>query len=188
MPRIEEDIKLDFKDVLIRPKRSTLKSRADVDVSRVFQFRNSKREYEGIPIMAANMDTVGTFEMARAFSEFSMFTCIHKHYTVEEWKAFRSSVDKKLFKHIAISGGTGDLDRLKEIITAVPELEFICLDVANGYSENFIHFVEKTRCAFPTHTIIAGNVVTHEIVEELILKGADIIKVSFHTLLTLLRT
>ena len=184
MPRIEEDIKLDFKDVLIRPKRSTLKSRADVDVSRVYCFRNSKREYEGIPIMAANMDTVGTFEMAKALSEFQLFSCIHKHYSVEDWKAFRKSVDQKFFKHIAVSGGTGDLDRLKGIIAAVPELEFICLDVANGYSEHFIHFVEKTRLAFPTHTIIAGNVVTHEMVEELILKGADIVKVRVYLFLT----
>jgi len=179
MPRIDQDVKLDFKDVLIRPKRSTLKSRSEVDLNRTFPFRNSKDEYTGVPVMAANMDTVGTFEMARALAnpEFNMFTCIHKHYTLEDWKNFDKIANNDLFNNIAISGGTGDLDRLTEIINAVPRLKFICLDVANGYSEHFIYFVEKVRQHFPKHTIIAGNVVTGEIVEELILKGADIIKV-----------
>lgn len=88
MPHIDNDIKLDFKDVLIRPKRSTLKSRADVDLTRQYVFRNSKKTYEGIPIVASNMDTVGTFEMAIQLSKLNLFTTIHKHYTVEQWKQF----------------------------------------------------------------------------------------------------
>ncbi|XP_051865856.1 GMP reductase 2-like, partial [Pristis pectinata] len=91
MPRIDNDIKLDFKDVLLRPKRSTLKSRSEVDLKRTFVFRNSKQQYSGIPIIAANMDTVGTFEMAKALAKFSLFTAIHKHYTLEEWKEFAVS-------------------------------------------------------------------------------------------------
>ncbi|XP_046931472.1 GMP reductase 2 isoform X2 [Lynx rufus] len=150
MPHIDNDVKLDFKDVLLRPKRSTLKSRSEVDLTRSFSFRNSKQMYTGIPIIAANMDTVGTFEMA-----------------------------KVLCKHLATSSGMGssDFEQLEQILEAVPQVKYICLDVANGYSEHFVEFVKDVRKRFPKHTIMAGNVVTGEMVEELILSGADIIKV-----------
>lgn len=178
MPRIDNDIKLDFKDVLVRPKRSTLKSRSEVDLIRSFNFRNSKQEYTGIPVMAANMDTVGTFEMARTLGRFCLFTCIHKHYSVEAWKEFAES-NPEIMKYVAASTGTGsgDLQKLKQIIDAVPSVSYICVDVANGYSEHFVQFVRDVRKQFPTHTIMAGNVVTGEMVEELMLSGADIIKV-----------
>ncbi|XP_039603867.1 GMP reductase 2 isoform X2 [Polypterus senegalus] len=178
MPRIENDIKLDFKDVLLRPKRSTLKSRSEVDLMRTFIFRNSKQSYTGIPIIAANMDTVGTFEMACALQKFSLFTAIHKHYSIEEWKQFAKS-NPDCIEHVAASSGTGqgDFERLSEILEAVPNIRYICLDVANGYSEHFVQYVKDVRAKFPSHTILAGNVVTGEMVEELILSGADIIKV-----------
>ncbi|MBN3274991.1 GMPR2 reductase, partial [Polyodon spathula] len=178
MPRIENDIKLDFKDVLLRPKRSTLKSRSEVNLTRSFTFRNSKQSYEGIPVIAANMDTVGTFEMARALGKFSLFTTIHKHYSTKEWKDFAKTYPEFL-ENIAASSGTGqgDFERLSEILCAVPQVRYICLDVANGYSEHFVQYVKDVRERFPEHTIIAGNVVTGEMVEELLLSGADIIKV-----------
>ncbi|MBN3296800.1 GMP reductase 2 [Amia ocellicauda] len=178
MPRIENDIKLDFKDVLLRPKRSTLKSRSDVDLVRTFLFRNSGRSYSGIPIIAANMDTVGTFQMACALRQFTLFTAIHKHYSVDEWKEFAEKHPDCL-ESVAVSSGSSsdDLERLCAILSAVPQLQYICLDVANGYSEHFVHFVKDVRQKYPTHTIMAGNVVTGEMVEELILAGADIIKV-----------
>lgn len=177
--RIETDIKLGFKDVMFRPKRSTLKSRSQVDLDRTFQFRNSKREWTGVPIMAANMDTVGTFEMALALSEKKIFTALHKHYTFEEWDDFLSQAPQGLEEYIAISTGTGesDLTKIKKVIDTHPKLKFICIDVANGYSEHFVEFVKSTRQLFPDMTILAGNVVTGEMVEELILAGADIIKV-----------
>lgn len=178
MPRVDSDIKLDFKDVLVRPKRSTLRSRADVDLKRQFLFRNSKKSYNGIPVIASNMDTVGTFEMAQALEQHSVFTCVHKHYSVEEWVSFAKTYPQALAQ-VAVSSGSGDDDyvKLKEIVKAVPSLQYICLDVANGYSEHFVSFVRRTRKDFPEHTIMAGNVVTGEMVEELILSGADIIKV-----------
>ncbi|CAH2294408.1 GMP reductase 2 isoform X1 [Pelobates cultripes] len=104
MPRIDNDIKLDFKDVLLRPKRSTLKSRSEVDLSRSFTFINSGQTYNGIPIIAANMDTVGTFEMARALCKFSLFTAVHKHYSVEEWKEFAANSPDCL-DNVAVSSG-----------------------------------------------------------------------------------
>ncbi|XP_053323864.1 GMP reductase 2 [Spea bombifrons] len=178
MPRIDNDIKLDFKDVLLRPKRSTLKSRSEVDLFRSFTFRNSGQTYRGIPIIAANMDTVGTFDMARAICKFSLFTAIHKHYSVDEWKEFATSSPDCL-EHVAVSSGTGqsDFQHLEAVLSAVPKVRYICLDVANGYSEQFVQHVKDVRARFPEHTIMAGNVVTGEMVEELILSGADIIKV-----------
>jgi len=178
MPRIDSEIKLDFKDVLFRPKRSTLKSRSEVELARQFTFRNSKATYEGVPIMAANMDTTGTFEIAKCFSEHGLFVCIHKHYSVDEWVAFTKE-NPEILKNIAISSGTSDVDyeKLKAVIGAIPDIRYICLDVANGYSEHFVQYVRKVRGTFPVQTIIAGNVVTGEMVEELILSGADIIKV-----------
>ncbi|CAH1780434.1 unnamed protein product [Owenia fusiformis] len=178
MPRIDNDIKLDFKDVLVRPKRSTLKSRSEVDLTRSFIFRNSGQTYDGIPLMAANMDTTGTFEMACAMGKHQCFTTIHKHYSLEAWKEFAKE-NPTVLPHVAASSGTGkgDLEKLKAIMDAVPEVKFICLDVANGYSEHFVHFLRDVRNEFPKHTIMAGNVVTGEMVEELILSGADIIKV-----------
>jgi len=180
MPRIETEPKLDFKDVFLRPKRSNLKSRADVDLVREYVFKNSKKTYTGVPVVASNMDTVGTFEMAKALAEHRMFTTIHKHYSVDEWKAFyESSKDTNVFDHMAVSSGISDNDFIKlgEILEAVPSLDYICLDVANGYSEWFVEFIRKVREKYPRHTILAGNVVTGEMVEELLISGADIVKV-----------
>ncbi|XKL59467.1 hypothetical protein PGB90_000483 [Kerria lacca] len=164
MPNIINEIKLDFKDVLLRPKRSTLKSRADVDLCRSITFRNSKRTYKGIPVIASNMDTVGTFEMAQVLGKHRLFTTIHKYYSVDEWKKFAED-NPDILDHVAVSSGSGDenFQHLQEILEAIPQVTFICLDVANGYSQHFVDY--------------AGNVVTGEMIEELILSGADIVKV-----------
>ena len=177
--RIESDLKLGFKDVMIRPKRSTLKSRSQVSLIREFKFLHSPFVWKGIPVMAANMDTVGTFEMAKALSKKNLFTAIHKHYSPQEWLDFSKEVSPEMYNYIAISLGITkkDADKLAEIIKVVPELNFICLDVANGYSEHFVAFVRQTRKKYPEKIIIAGNVVTGEMVEELLLSGADMVKV-----------
>lgn len=177
--RIENEIKLGFKDVMIRPKRSTLKSRSQVSLDRDFIFRNSQKKWSGVPIIAANMDTVGTFEMAEALSKDKIMTAIHKHYTIEEWSTFLKNQENSIYDYIALSTGIGkgDEEKIKQIVDAHPKINFLCIDVANGYSEFFVEFVRKTRQNFPDKTIIAGNVVTGEMVEELILAGADIIKV-----------
>ena len=177
--RIEYEIKLGFKDVMIRPKRSTLKSRSQVSLERNFTFVNSKKKWSGVPIIAANMDTVGTFEMAEALAKEKIITAIHKHYTPEEWTAFLKNQPDSIYEYIALSTGTGktDEEKIKQIMDEHPQIEFLCIDVANGYSEHFVDFVKRARAQFPTKTIIAGNVVTGEMVEELILAGADVIKV-----------
>ncbi len=177
--RIENEIKLGFKDVMFRPKRSTLKSRSQVELEREFTFRNSGKKWSGIPIIAANMDTVGTFEMAVALAEEKILTAVHKHYSVDEWSTFLNAQPDRIYEYIALSTGSGKTDAAKiaEIIRLHPKIQFLCIDVANGYSEHFVDFVKNAREQFPDKTIIAGNVVTGEMVEELILAGADIIKV-----------
>jgi GMP reductase len=177
--RIEQDIKLGFKDVMIRPKRSNLKSRAQVQLEREFRFLHSNSNWAGIPIMAANMDTVGTFEMALALSKNKLFTAIHKHYSPSQWNKFMANAPADIVDYIAVSTGTGprDTKHLASIFSEYPKLKFICIDVANGYSEHFVKFVKQTRKQYPDKVIIAGNVVTGEMVEELLLAGADMIKV-----------
>ncbi|NND52880.1 MAG: GMP reductase, partial [Flavobacteriaceae bacterium] len=176
--RIEYDIKLGFKDVMIRPKRSTLKSRSQVTLEREFKFLHGKSNWNGIPIMAANMDTVGTFEMAKALASKKLFTAIHKHYSITDWNVFSSNAPEGIENYIAISTGTGEADaeKLESIFSFNPHFRFICIDVANGYSENFVNFVKRTREKYPDKVIIAGNVVTGEMVEELLLAGSDVIK------------
>jgi GMP reductase len=173
--RIEEDIKLDFRDVLIRPKRSTLGSRSEVILTRRYRFRHSKYEYNGVPIMAANMDGVGTINMAMALHKQRLFTCLTKNYNkdIDNFADFRVCRD-----NYAVSTGTSDEDfrNLNTIVTGIGA-QFICIDVANGYSEHFGDFVERVRTRWPHKTIIAGNVVTGDMTQELILRGADVVKV-----------
>lgn len=178
MPRIENEVKLDFKDVLIRPKRSTLKSRSEVELKRTYMMKHSKREITSVPLIAANMDTTGTFEMAAGLSKHGILTAIHKHYTVEKWVEFAKE-NKEALDYTAVSAGTSedDFKKVREVLEVIKGISTICLDVANGYSEAFVETVKRYRGAFPDHTIIAGNVVTGEMVEQLILSGADIIKV-----------
>lgn len=177
--RIEADLKLGFKDVMIRPKRSTLNSRVQVSLERTFTFLHTGKTWTGIPIMAANMDTIGTFPMATALAKWELFTTLHKHYALEEWDVFVDNATPATLQHLAVSTGTSDADseKLSLILKRHPTLQFICIDVANGYSEHFVEFVKRTRQVHPDKVIIAGNVVTGEMVEELLLAGADMIKV-----------
>lgn len=177
--RIDSGIKLGFKDVMIRPKRSTLKSRSLVSLERTFGFIHSDIEWTGVPIMAANMDTVGTFDMAIELSKYKLFTAIHKHYSPREWKEFLNNSTEGILDFIAISTGTSsrDEERMDIILKENKNIKFVCIDVANGYSEYFVEFVKKTRDKYPDKVIFAGNVVTGEMVEELLLAGADIVKV-----------
>ena len=187
--RIEEDMKLDYKDVLIRPKRSTLGSRKEVDLERGYTFRNYQpefpdnatyRHWRGVPIMAANMDGVGTFEMADKLAEGKIMTCLVKTYTVNELVNYFDSETPERTDYVAMSIGITDRDhqKFRDVYEQVGnQLKFVCIDVANGYSERFAEFVRGMRSNYPNIIIIAGNVVTGEMTEELILAGADIIKV-----------
>ncbi|WP_417881148.1 GMP reductase [Vibrio sp.] len=177
--RIEQELKLGFKDVLFRPKRSTLKSRSQVNLTRDFTFKHSGRQWSGVPVIAANMDSVGSFDMAKALAEHGVMTAIHKHYSIEDWKGFIESNDASVLNNAMVSTGTSEADfqKTKDIMAMSDDLIFICVDIANGYSEHLVDYVMKVREAFPDKVISAGNVVTGDMVEELILAGADIVKV-----------
>jgi GMP reductase len=177
--RVETDFKLGFKDVLIRPKRSNLRSRAQVSLERTFTFLHSKRQWSGVPVIAANMDTIGTFQVAEVLARHDMLTAIHKHYGMKEWDVFLNGRDAAIFDRIMVCTGTSedDFTKLQKILERHPQLHFVCIDVANGYAESFVAFVGKVREAYGDKTIVAGNVVTGEMVEELLLSGADVVKV-----------
>jgi GMP reductase len=175
--RIEEDLKLDYSDVLFRPKRSTLASRKEVNLMRTYKFKYSNNEWSGIPIMAANMDGVGELGVAEKMSEFNMITCLTKQHDIKKLKQYKKI--KSIYKNIALSVGIKkeDFDNLDKLLKEFNFIKFICIDVANGYSERFSKFIKSVRDKYPTKTIIAGNVVTADMTQELVLNGADIVKV-----------
>ena len=179
--RIINYTKLDFSDVLIVPKRSTLVSRDEVSLDRKFIFRNSGMQWSNKPIIAANMDGVGTFEMAEALAELGLMTALRKNYTVEELILWIGRTGYKINDHWAYGLGIKDEDyeKYKLVKSKLPEgnIKIVCIDVANGYTERFIGFVRKFRQENQGVIIIAGNVVTPEMTEELILSGVDIVKV-----------
>ncbi len=163
--KIEQEIKLTFDDVMIKPKRSTLKSRADVNLFRTFKFKYSPIEWTGIPIIAANMDTIGTIEMCNELSKFNMLTALHK------FLPDFNNINNKDFSILTLGEGD-EIDNDK-----INNFNFILVDVANGYREYFINYIKDLRKKLPDKIIIAGNVATREMTEALILAGADIVKV-----------
>ena len=175
--RIEEDIKLDYSDVLLRPKRSTLQSRKDVNLKRTYRFKYSNHQWSGVPIVAANMDGVGELNIAKNLAKFELMTCLTKQHDSKAIK--RCSTIKEIYPHLALSVGIKkeDFEKLNEVLKEFNFIKFICIDVANGYSEHFSKFVKSVRDKYPTKTIIAGNVVTADMTQELVLSGADIVKV-----------
>ena len=175
---IERELKLDFRDVLIRPKRSTLPSRAQVDIRREFVFKHSQHKYSGIPVIAANMDTVGTFEMVQVLAPYGLSVALHKHYSAEELIKFFKTLERPSSAFYSMGITKHDLDKFERVHAKCEDrIRYVCIDVANGYSEAFVKFIEKFRHTYPGLTLMAGNVVTGEMTEELILSGIDIVKV-----------
>lgn len=176
--RIEYDVKLDFSDVLIRPKRSVLKTRSEVSLEREIKFKHTGTTWRGIPIIAANMDHTGTFNMAKALAEHQLLTALDKFLTQEEWQQFaRNNPNVLPYCFASLGIHDNDFAKLEKIMDSIPEISSICLDVANGYTERFVAHLEHLREKYPKTVIMAGNVVTGEMVEELILSGADIVKI-----------
>ncbi len=179
MNKIESGEKLDFHNVLIRPKRSTLNSRSEVDLEREFKFKYSSKKWKGIPIIAANMDSTGTFEVYNCLKNYNIITAMNKFYTLEDYQNCDRAYCGLDPNYFMVSTGIGDkaLARLEEILYEIP-CNWICIDIANGYIKDLVTFCKKIREKFPEKRIIAGNVVTREMVEELILEGlVDIVKI-----------
>ena len=179
--KIENDVKLDFTDVLFRPKRSTLSSRSEVCVERTFHFKHSGRSWTGVPVISSNMDTVSCVEMYKALSKEKMITCFHKYINIQDIvQACKQGYSSEYFM---LSTGITDRDfnNLENQVNVLKEnnidVAFICIDVANGYMFKLLEFCKRMRTRFPNITLVAGNVVTREIVEELTISGVDIVKV-----------
>ena len=193
MNKIESGEKLDFNNVLIRPKRSTLNSRSEVDLEREFKFKYSPRKWKGIPIIAANMDSTGTFEVCECLSTYNMITALHKFYKPEDYQNFYIKHVLCLYDenfgvcdqiqvqpdNFMVSTGINNdaIDNLKKLFEVI-SCSWICIDIANGYISNLVKFCQNVRKEFADKIIVAGNVVTKELVEELILYGkVDVVKV-----------
>jgi GMP reductase len=185
--RIEQETKLDYSDVLIRPKRSTLSSRKCVSLNREYQFVNYNfddicdSDFSGVPIIAANMDGVGTFEMADMLATGQIMTCLVKTYTVNQLVDYFDTeeyLERREYVAMSIGISDADHDKFRMVYEQVGyNLKYVCIDVANGYTERFVDFIKQFRMLYPNIVIIAGNVVTADQTQELILNGADIVKV-----------
>lgn len=178
MNKIEYGMKLDFSNVLIRPKRSTINSRSEVSLLRSFKFKYSTLLWEGTPIISANMDTTGTFDVYQCLSQHKIITALHKFYTVDDYRYFKVhyDVDPNYFM-VSTGIGEGSIEHLHQVFDAI-ECNWICIDIANGYISKLVEFCKEVRKAFPEKRIVAGNVVTREMVEELILEGlVDVVKI-----------
>lgn len=178
--RIYDDIQLDYCDVLLRPKRSALASRSEVEVQREYAFKWCPEKINATGIIAANMATTGTFEIAREMQKQQLMTALHKHYSSEELLAFLKENAKEFGNNslLFVSSGVSDADYEKlTVIMKSGLISNICVDVANGYSPYLINYIKKVRQAWPKALIMAGNVVTGDMSEDLILNGADIVKV-----------
>jgi len=175
--RIDNEVKLDFDDVLVRPKRSTLSTRADVTLEREFSFPHAKHKWTGIPVVASNVNVIGTLKVAEVLSRFKMLTMLRKTYTVDD--IVNADVSTKVMENIVLTAGTSeaDLRRIDEIMTELPDINKICLDVANGYTTMFSNYVKSVRSQYPDLIIFAGATATAEMTEQLIIDGADAVRV-----------
>jgi len=143
--RIESDTKLGFKDVLIRPKRSTLKSRSEVSLHRKYTFKHAQTSWEGIPIIAANMDHTGTIDMAKMLASHQLMTALHKFIDLNEWQSLSPEITPiKPFCFVSIGTSREELEQLKQVLNII-DIDFICLDFANGYTQHFLNFVRDLR-------------------------------------------
>ena len=175
--RIINEVKLDFSDVLIQPHRLETASRSHVNLTKKYAFKNGVK-WDGVPIIASNMSATGTFKMANVLASQNMLTCLHKHYLPKlliDWFNDRSHTYRSFY---TLGIGNDEFEKYKKVVAAVGDIPFVCVDVANGYTEFFVDHLKKVRDVNPIAVIMAGNVCTPEMVQELLIVGAaDIVKV-----------
>lgn len=182
MTQIRDSIELDFCDVLFRPKRTTLNSRSEANIIREYKFKYYPHKLESCGIMSANMATTGTFKMNDTLQKFKAITCLHKHYSEEDLRNYltknynNKDSDYNSFTFIS-TGLKDDKEKLFNLLSSGSVVDKICIDIANGYIPKLIEFVREVRSKFPNSLIMVGNVVTGDMTQDLILNGADIVKV-----------
>lgn len=173
MTRILNEVQLDYSDVLFQPKRTTLNSRSEADVLREYTFKWYPKKLKACGVMAANMATTGTFEISDVLEKFQAVTCLHKHYTPQQLAEYFKTSHPLTF----ISTGLKDSkEALFRLLEDNPHIDKLCVDIANGYIPKLLAFVKELRARFPHLLLMAGNVVTGDITQDLILSGADIVK------------
>ena len=171
--KIIPEQKLGFKNVLIKPCLSSIVSRKDVCVDVEYNFKWSNKSWKGVPIIAANMDTTGTIEMAKVLNHNNILTCLHKFYSYDDWHNIKDDIND----YYSITIGSDNFEHLSIVLSSLPHINIITIDVANGYRLCFLDFIKKVRQQFTDKIIIAGNVTTPEMAVEIINAGADIVKV-----------
>jgi GMP reductase len=175
--RIINEVKLDFDDVLIVPKRSEMGSRAEIKLTREFKMLHTDATLNGIGIIAANMDTTGTFAMCESLAKYEMFTCLHKFYSEEKLIGFFADNVASRYAFYTLGITDDNIAKLQRVASKVP-IKRICIDIANGYTKYFVEKISAIRELFPKAIIMAGNVATPEMVQELLITGrADIVKI-----------
>jgi GMP reductase len=182
--RIENEVKLDFNDVLIKPKRSLAVSRSEVELTREFKLLNcelykNKPWDAGVPIVAANMTTVASLKVAEALAKHNCWTALHKFYDLAVLEKFFKNAEGINHRTFYTMGTTDDdYQKLRMLFKLAVPLPNICIDIANGYRQSFVKFVREIRELYPQSVMMAGNVCTPEMVIELLIEGkADLIKV-----------
>lgn len=179
MATVITDTKLDFKDVMLVPTESVLRSRSEVSLVRNYEFKHSSVKWSGVGIIAANMDTVGTFSMARSLTPRNMLTAIHKHYPREKLIEFFLKDEASTNAFFTIGTSEDDLEVLKYVLKKIgsEKLKFICIDIANGYSRHLQKTIQSVRSMLPKSCLMVGNVVTPEMVNRFHSLGVDIVKI-----------
>ena len=174
---ILDNTELDFSDVLIKPRRSTIASRKDADIVREYKFKWCPKVIKGTGIMQANMGTIGNFEVSRQMLKDGLFACLHKHHPVDSLIEFYSSLTDDEFDRTFLAIGLKDtgLIKLRVLYDKFQKVPPVRFDVPNGYIPQVKEQVIKIRQEFPDVLLGVGNVVTGDITEDLILSGADIV-------------
>lgn len=178
MTRLYTEPQLDFCDVLFQPKRTTLNSRQEANVLREYKFKYYPNIITSCGIMAANMATTGTIKMYNSLSNYGAITCLHKHYSTKELEQAFYYTNTSRFSYAFVSTGLkDDKEKLFEILRYT-DIDKVCIDIANGYIPKLLDFVKELRERYPKLLIMAGNVVTGDMVQDLILAGADLVKIN----------
>ena len=177
--QIIDEVQLDFSDVLIKPRRSSLESRSLVNITRDYYFNHSQKTTVGTGIMQSNMGTIGTFEVSRKMLANGLFACLHKHHNIEDLIKFYGSLNDDEYDRCFLSIGLRDkgVEKLEALYKEFDSVPPICIDVPNAYIPSVKNLVVKMRKTYPLSVIMVGNVVTGDITEDFILSGADIVKV-----------
>lgn len=185
MTQIKDTTELDFCDVLFKPKRTTLNSRSEANVIREYKFKYYPHTINSCGIMAANMATTGTFAINNVLQKFQAITCLHKHYDFSNPENRQYIIQNSLKEESQNNSftfiSTGLKDDKEHLFALLSDKELkidkLCIDIANGYIPKLLDLVKEVRAKFPHLLIMVGNVVTGDMTQDLILSGADIVKV-----------